>query len=112
MYPIYQTLGLGLVILITGAALKVEGFAGHCIVVKGEFLWVKVDKMPGIALVGLVGEELVVPSLGGGGGYSGGGVAPDKVAGGGGSYKEDSTWKVIKGGCEDGDGYVSFFFED
>ena len=54
----------------------------------------------------------MVPSLGGGGGYSGGGVAPDKVAGGGGSYKEDSTWKVIKGGCEDGDGYVSFFFED
>ena len=49
---------------------------------------------------------------GGGGGYSGGGVAPDKEAGGGGSYKKDGTWKVIKGGCEDGDGYVSFFAEE
>ena len=49
---------------------------------------------------------------GGGGGYSGGGVAPDKEAGGGGSYKKDSTWKVIKGGCEDGDGYVSFTAEE
>ena len=49
---------------------------------------------------------------GGGGGYSGGGVAADKVAGGGGSYKADNTWKVIKGGCEDGDGYVSFTAEE
>ena len=49
---------------------------------------------------------------GGGGGYSGGGVAPDKVAGGGGSHKLDDTWTVIKGGCEDGDGYVSFTAED
>ena len=49
---------------------------------------------------------------GGGGGYSGGGVAADKVAGGGGSYNADSTWKVIKGGCEDGDGYVSFTAEE
>ena len=49
---------------------------------------------------------------GGGGGHSGGGVGPDKVAGGGGSYKADSTWTVIKGGCEDGDGYVSFTAEE
>ena len=49
---------------------------------------------------------------GGGGGYSGGGVASDKVAEGGGSHKLDDTWTVIKAGCEDGDGYVSFFFED
>ena len=49
---------------------------------------------------------------GGGGGYSGGGVAPDKEAGGGGSYKADSTWKVIKGGCQDGHGYVSFTAEE
>ena len=49
---------------------------------------------------------------GGGGGYSGGGVAADKVAGGGGSYKADSTWTVIKGGCEYGDGYVSFTAEE
>ena len=49
---------------------------------------------------------------GAGGGYSGGGVAHDNVAGGGGSYKTDSTWKVIKGGCDDGDGYVSFLVED
>ena len=49
---------------------------------------------------------------GGGGGSSGGGVAPDQVAGGGGSMKPDNTWKVIKGGCEEGDGYVSFFNVD
>ena len=64
MQPIYQTLGLGLVILITGAALKVESFAGHCIAVKGEFLWVKVEKVLQIVVVGLVEEELVVSSLG------------------------------------------------
>ena len=49
---------------------------------------------------------------GGGGGYSGGGVAPDMVAGGGGSYKPDNTWSVIKGGCHEGDAYVSFTFEE
>ena len=48
---------------------------------------------------------------GGGVGYLGGGVAPDKVTGGG-SYKPDNTWKVIKGGCEGGDGYVSFKAEE
>ena len=48
---------------------------------------------------------------GGGGGYSGGGVASDMVAGGGGSYKPNDTWSVIKGGCHEGDGYVSFTFE-
>ena len=60
MQPIYQTLGLGLVILITGAALKEECFAGHCIAVKGEFLWVKVEKVLRIVMVGLVGKELVI----------------------------------------------------
>lgn len=49
---------------------------------------------------------------GGGGGYSGGGVASDMVAGGGGSYKPNDTWSVIKGGCHEGDGYVSFTFEE
>ena len=49
---------------------------------------------------------------GGGGGYSGGGVAPDMVAGGGGSHKPDDTWSVIKGGCNKGDGFISFIFED
>ena len=33
-------------------------------------------------------------------------MAPDEVARGGGSKKTDSTWKVIKGGCKEGDGYV------
>ena len=47
-----------------GAALKVESFAGHCIAVKGEFLWVKVEKVLRIVMVGLVEEELVVVSLG------------------------------------------------
>ena len=64
MQPIYQILGLGLVILIRGAALKLESFAGHCIAVKGEFLWVKVEKVLRIVMVGLVEEELVVSSLG------------------------------------------------
>ena len=58
--PLHQTLGLGLVILITGAALKQESFAGHCIALKGEFLWVKVEKVLRIVMVGLVGEELVI----------------------------------------------------
>ena len=55
-----QILGLGLVIVITGAALKVECFAGHCIAVKGEFLWVKVEKVLRIVMVGLVVKELVI----------------------------------------------------
>lgn len=49
---------------------------------------------------------------GGGGGYSGGGLAPDMVAGGGGSYSTDHTWSVVKGGCNEGDGYVAFIIED
>ena len=53
---------------------------------------------------GFGGEGACDSFPGGGGGNSGGGVAPDKVAGGGGSYKADSTWKMIKGGCEDADG--------
>ena len=49
---------------------------------------------------------------GGGGGYSGGGI--DYVVkirgrgGGGGSYVENATWSITKGGCNEGDGYVSF----
>ena len=50
---------------------------------------------------------------GGGGGYSGGGVGSDLVAGGGGSYTPDpTTWSVTKGGCNEGDGYVSFIVND
>ena len=46
---------------------------------------------------------------GGGGGYSGGGVDCDvKRGGGGGSYVENATWSITKGGCNEGDGYVSF----
>ena len=48
---------------------------------------------------------------GGGGGYSGGGVH-NKTGGGGGSFVGDVTWRVIKGGCGGGDGYVSFISED
>ena len=52
---------------------------------------------------------------GGGGGYSGGGLDSDVSGGGGGgggSFVEDSTWSIIKRGCDDGDGYVSFVSED
>ena len=59
---------------------------------------------------------------GGGGGYSGGGVTDNRQAGGdlswhgggGGSYipVHDSTWNAIKGGCKEGDGYVSFLIAD
>ena len=46
---------------------------------------------------------------GGGGGYSGGGVdCVVKRGGGGGSYVENATWSITKGGCNEGDGYVSF----
>ena len=58
MQTLYHTLGLGLVILITGVALKVASIAGHCIVAKGEFLWVKAEKVPRIAMMGSAGEEL------------------------------------------------------
>ena len=46
MQNLYHTLGLGLVILITGVALKMASIVGQCTVVKGEFLWVKVEKVP------------------------------------------------------------------
>jgi len=50
---------------------------------------------------------------GGGGGYSGGGVNHNKSGGGGGSFTvDDATWSVIKGECDEGDGYVSFISED
>lgn len=48
---------------------------------------------------------------GGGGGYSGGGVDSSEgwsAGGGGGSFVENPTWIIIKGGCDEGDGYVSF----
>ena len=48
---------------------------------------------------------------GGGGGYSGGGIDYDAAkggGGGGGSYVENVTWSITKGGCNEGDGYVSF----
>ena len=46
---------------------------------------------------------------GGGGGYSGGGIDYDAAkGGGGGSYVENATWSITKGGCNEGDGYVSF----
>ena len=53
---------------------------------------------------------------GGGGGYSGGGVDP-KIAGGGGgggggSFADGVTLSIIKGGCNEGDGYVSFKSDD
>ena len=51
---------------------------------------------------------------GGGGGYSGGGVTHKMQAGGGGSYMpvHDNRWNAIKGGCKEGDGYVSFIIAD
>lgn len=49
---------------------------------------------------------------GGGGGYSGGGVDSNRAGGGGGSFVDVVTWSVIKGGCHEGDGYVSFISED
>lgn len=51
---------------------------------------------------------------GGGGGYSGGGVDDNKAGGGGGSFVDDvmARWSVIKGGCDEGDGYVSFISEE
>ena len=49
---------------------------------------------------------------GGGGGYSGGGVDHYKAGGGGGSFVHNVTWSVIKEGCDEGDGYVSFVTED
>ena len=61
---------------------------------------------------GLGGGGACANFPGGGGGYSGGGVASDMVAGGGGSFKPDHTWSVIKGGCHEGDGYISFTFEE
>ena len=48
---------------------------------------------------------------GGGGGYSGGGVdsdPPGSSGGGGGSFTDNKTWSIIKGGCNEGDGYVTF----
>lgn len=49
---------------------------------------------------------------GGGGGYSGGGVDDNKAGGGGGSFVDGVRGSAIKGGCDDGDGYVSFISED
>lgn len=49
---------------------------------------------------------------GGGGGYSGGGVDDNTAGGGGGSFVDGGTWNIIKGGCDEGDGYVSFISED
>ncbi|PFX27989.1 hypothetical protein AWC38_SpisGene7327 [Stylophora pistillata] len=50
---------------------------------------------------------------GGGGGYTGGGIDFDEEkGGGGGSYVENATWSITKGGCDEGDGYVSFHNED
>ena len=53
-------------------------------------------------------------SPGGGGGYSGGGVAINRQAGGGGSYipSHNNEWNATKGGCDEGDGYVSFVIVD
>ena len=53
-------------------------------------------------------------SPGGGGGYSGGGVASNREAGGGGSYipSHNNEWNATKGGCDEGDGYVSFVIVD
>ena len=45
---------------------------------------------------------------GGGGGYSGGGIDYAAKGGGGGSYVENAAWSITKGGCNEGDGYVSF----
>ncbi|XP_078365393.1 uncharacterized protein LOC144649705 [Oculina patagonica] len=49
---------------------------------------------------------------GGGGGYSGGGVDPNTAGGGGGSFVDDVALNITKGGCNEGDGYVSFISED
>lgn len=51
---------------------------------------------------------------GGGGGYSGGGVEHNNAGGGGGSFVDACvTNSVIKGGgCDEGDGYVSFISAD
>ena len=51
---------------------------------------------------------------GGGGGYSGGGVASNREAGGGGSYipSHNNEWNATKGGCDEGNGYVSFVIVD
>lgn len=49
---------------------------------------------------------------GGGGGYSGGGVDDKTAGGGGGSFVDGGTWSIIKGGCDEGDGYVSFISEN
>ena len=46
MEPLYQTLGLAPVILMTGVALKLASSAAHCIVGKGEVLWAEVGKVP------------------------------------------------------------------
>ena len=46
MQTLYHNLGLGLVTLITGVALKMASIAGHCTVAKGEFLWLKAEKVP------------------------------------------------------------------
>ncbi|KAL9963246.1 hypothetical protein ACROYT_G032427 [Oculina patagonica] len=49
---------------------------------------------------------------GGGGGYSGGGVDANTAGGGGGSFVDVVTLSIIKGGCNEGDGYVSFITVD
>ena len=61
------------------------------------------------------GGACTVSYPGGGGGYSGGGVDYNEAGGGGGSYVDVSnrvTWSVKPGGCQEGDGYVSFISED
>lgn len=52
---------------------------------------------------------------GGGGGFSGGGVESSQgrlAGGGGGSFVQNPTWIIIRGGCDEGDGYVSFTREN
>ena len=62
---------------------------------------------------GFRGGGACVNFPGRGGGYSGGGVGSDLVVGGGGSHTPDpTTWSVTKGGCNEGDGYVSFIVDD
>ena len=63
---------------------------------------------------GFGGGGACANSPGGGGGYSGGGVANNRQAGGGGSYVpgHNHTWNATKGGCDEGNGYVTFVIVD
>ena len=60
------------------------------------------------------GGACAVSTPGGGGGYSGGGVEHNKAGGGGGSFVDACVTNsvITGGGCDEGDGYVSFISAD